>query len=55
MEIADILYSKIINNMDEADGAPFVLPKSRDGGVLVVPHCVEVRFKELFGEHDRLG
>ena len=46
MEITNTLYTKIMNNMDEEDGAPFVLSKSRGSGVLLVPHCVEVRFKE---------
>ena len=36
--IADIFYTKTINNEDEEDGEPFVAQKAKVDGGLVVPH-----------------
>ena len=49
MEITDVLYTKIIGLEYEEDGAPFLGPKARGGGGMVVSRCVEARFKEIVG------
>ena len=55
MALDDVLYTKKINNEDEEDGAPCVVPKSRGGVSLVVPRCVEASFEDLVGAHISLG
>ena len=40
MSISDVFYTNIVKNEDKEDGAPFVVPKARVGGGLVLPHCV---------------
>ena len=52
MAIVDVLYTR---SFDKEDGASFVAPKSRGGGSLVVPFCVEVSFEESVGKNSSLG
>ena len=51
MALARLFYTKIINGEDKEDEAPFVAPKSRGGGGLVLPCCIEASFKDLVGDH----
>ena len=44
MALSGVLYTKIVNDEDEEDGVPFVSPKARGGGILVVPRCSETSF-----------
>ena len=55
MAIENVFYTKIVNDEDEEDGAPFVAPQDRGGGVLLVPCCVDASFEELAGKHASLG
>ena len=55
MEIVNILYTDIVEDEDKEDGALFVAPKARGYGRLVVPRCVEARFKERVVKHASLG
>ena len=55
MVLGDVLYTKVLNDEDKEDGALFVVPKARGGGILIVLRCVEASFEELVGNHTRLG
>ena len=37
MALDNVFYTKISNNEDKDDGEQFLVPKSRGGGVLVLP------------------
>ena len=54
MALSDVLYTNIVNDEDEEDRAPFVAPKDRGGGGLLVPLCVEAILEELVGKHTGL-
>ena len=54
MAIFNVFYNEIVNNEDEDDGSPFVAPKARDGGGLVVPLYIGGGFKGIVGEHTSL-
>ena len=47
--ITNIFYTKVINDEDKEDEAPFVAPKARGGVRVVVDRCVEAIFEELVG------
>ena len=55
MAISGILYTKIVDNEDKEDGAPFVAPKARGGGGMLAPRCIDACFDELVGKHASLG
>ena len=55
MVLGDVLYTKVLNDEDKEDGALFVAPKARSGGILIVTRCVEANFEEIVGNHTRLG
>ena len=55
MVLGNIFYTKVLNNEDREDGALFVVPKARGGGILIVLRCVEASFEELVGNHTILG
>ena len=55
MALADIFYTKIVNNEYKEDGATFLLPKARGGVTLILPHYVEASFKELVGKNTGSG
>ena len=55
MAITNLLYTKMVDDEDEDDLAPFVVPKDRGGGGVVLTHCIEACFEEIIGEHASLG
>ena len=55
MALKNELYAKIGKTEDKENGAPFLVPKDRGVGGLVVPWCIEASFKELVGEDTNLG
>ena len=55
MDITNMLYAKVIDDEDKEDREPYLVPKSRGGGSVVVTICVETLFKKLVGKHASLG
>ena len=55
MAITSVFNNEVVNDEDEEYGAPFLVPKDRGGGGVVVTLCVEARSEELFGKHTSLG
>ena len=55
MAVANISNFRGVNDEGKEYGAPFVAPKSRCGGGLVVAVYVGALFGELVGEHAILG
>ena len=55
MVLGDVFYTKVLNDEDKEDGALFMVPKARGGGILIIPCCVEAIFEELVVNNTRLG
>ncbi len=50
MAAVAVLDAKIINNQDESDWAPFVMPKSCHGGALVVAMAIEALAEKVVSQ-----
>ena len=55
MSITNVLYTKVVDNEDKENEAPFVASKYRGGIFMVVTYCVEEFLEQLVGEHARPG
>ena len=47
MSVLGAFDARLVNNEDELDGVPVVVPKARSGGHLIVASCIESSFKEF--------
>ena len=55
MMITNVFYTKVIDEKDEEDRAPFAATKARGGGGVVATLYVEAFLENLVSEHSSLS